>query len=313
LNEERVIEKAFVGLSRKMSGRVFRDVSLAKRVTFRVGGPASILATADTISDLRLLFQIVERYRIPYFVLGKGSNILVSDKGFKGIAIELGPNFKKISVDGRYIQTGAAAALSTLSQVAWKNSLKGFAFAVGIPGSLGGALVMNAGAHGGCMANIVNTVTVYTPNCELRVLNKTELGFGYRTSSLLSYGIIVEAMTRLEPGDPDRIRFLMERYFRRRKEVQPFEYPTAGSIFKNVSGISSGKVIDEVGCKGLTIGGAQVSSKHGNFIVNLGNAKAQDIYSLIGEVRRRVYGRKRILLEPEIIILGEFEDEQRNS
>ena len=292
-----------------MSGRVYRDIPLAKRITFRAGGPVAILAIADTISDLRLLSQTVERYRFPYFILGKGSNLLVSDKGFKGLAIELGSDFKKVSLDRHYIQAGAATSLSTLAQIAWKSSLKGLAFSVGIPGSLGGALIMNAGAHDGCMSNIVSTVTIYTNNCELRILDKTELGFGYRTSSLSSYGIIVEAMLRLELGDSDRIRFLMERYFRKRKETQPFEYPSAGCVFKNVSGVSAGKLVDETGCKGFRIGGAQVSTKHANFIVNLGDATAQNIYTLIKEVQYRVHQEKGILLDPEIIMLGEFEDE----
>ena len=296
-------------LSREMPGRVYCNIPLAKRVTFRAGGHVTILAVANTIGDLRLLLQTVERYRIPYFVLGKGSNLLVSDRGFKGLAIELGSDFKKITLDRNYIQAGAAVSLSTLAQVAWKNSLKGLAFSVGIPGSLGGALIMNAGAHDGCMSNIVSTATIYTNNCDLRILDKTELGFGYRTSSISSYGIIAEAMLRLEPGDSDRIRFLMERYFRKRKENQPFGYPSAGCVFKNASGISAGKLIDETGCKGLCNGDAQVSTEHANFIINLGEATAQNIYLLLKEVQRRVYQKKGVLLEPEIIMLGEFEDE----
>lgn len=292
-----------------MSGRIYRNVSMAKQVTVRTGGPVAILAVANTISDLRLLLQTADRYRIPYFVLGKGSNLLVSDKGYKGIAIELGSDFKKISLDRHCIQAGAATSLSTLAQVAWKNSLNNLTFSVGIPGTLGGALVMNAGAHDGCMSNIVSTVTIYTHNCELQILNKTELGFGYRTSSIPSYGIIVEAMLKLEPGNQNRIRFLMERYFRKRKETQPFEHPSAGCVFKNTSGISAGKLIDGVGCKGWRIGDAEVSTKHANFIVNLGGATATDIYKLIKEVQLKVYREKGVLLEPEINILGEFKDE----
>ncbi|HDP69393.1 MAG TPA: UDP-N-acetylmuramate dehydrogenase [Actinobacteria bacterium] len=309
MNDARALEKVFLKLERDMPGKVFQNVPLAKKVTFRVGGNVAIFAVADTISDLRLLMKTIDRYGALYFVLGKGSNLLISDDGFRGVAIELGSGFKKISLDGHYLQAGAATPLSTLTQVAWKNGLKGFAFAVGIPGSLGGALVMNAGAHDGCMANITSTVTVYTSNCELQVLNKPEVGFGYRTSALSSYGIIVEAMLRLESGDSDRIRYLMERHFRKRKETQPFDYPSAGSVFKNVSGISAGKIIDEAGCKGLCVGDAQISTKHANFIVNLGKATAQDIYTLIKRVQERVYREKGFLLDSEIVMLGDFRDE----
>ncbi|MDI6799313.1 MAG: UDP-N-acetylmuramate dehydrogenase [Actinomycetota bacterium] len=308
LGKDQRTDKAYNQLRRALEGLVFKNVSMAKRLTFKTGGPASIYAIANSLTDLRSIISIAKEHELPHFVLGRGSNLLISDAGYKGIVIELGRDFKRLTVDGNYIQAGAANTLATIAQLAWKNSLSNFAFAVGIPGSLGGALVMNAGAHDGSMSDVVANATIYTPDCELKVMNGCDLGFSYRSSLLPKIGIVLEVLLKLESGDRGRIRLLMERYFKKRKETQPFEYPSAGSVFKNTSGVSAGRLIDEVGLKGTRIGDAAVSIKHANFIVNLGNAKASDVCALIDLIKSQVYREKGVLLETEIILLGDFEN-----
>ncbi len=303
------MDAVFLELKKNLGDLVFKNLSMAKRLTFKTGGPASVYVVANTIADLRTTINIASDNETPFFVLGRGSNLLISDSGYKGIVIELGRDFKKVSGGGEYIQAGAASSLALIAQQAWKNSLNNFAFAVGIPGSLGGALVMNAGAHDGSMSDVVFNATIYTPKQDLKVISGSDLGFSYRSSRIAELGIVLEALIKLEPGDPKRIRRTMERYFKKRKESQPFEYPSAGSVFKNISGISAGRLIDEVGLKGIRIGDAAISTKHANFIVNLGSARAGDIFALINLIRDQVHREKGIVLETEIILLGDFKNE----
>ncbi len=294
-------------LKYKLKSNVVGDEPLSKYTTLRVGGAATIFAIADSLEELRLLLQTSADFELPCFIMGKGSNLLVSDKGFPGIVVVLGKDFKGISVDGCHIRAGAGVPLQVLVQKALENGLKGLAFAIGIPGSLGGALTLNAGAHGQAIGDVVKNVTVYTSDCELKAFDGFEISFGYRSSSLSSQGVIVEAVLRLEKGEFNLIRAEMERYFRKRKRTQPLKLPNVGSIFKNPPGLSAGKLIEEVGCKGLRTGDAQVSLKHANFIVNLGNASAHDVYSLMRMVQEEVFRVKGILLEPEVTLVGDFE------
>lgn len=301
-----VIDRVFTRFERELKGKAVRDRPLAKHTTLRVGGPAGIFVTADSLNELRLVLQTALDFGLPYFVLGKGSNVLVSDEGFDGIVIELGIDFRKIVVDGGYIQAGAGVALPVLVQVACKRGLEGLAFAVGIPGSLGGALVMNAGAYRRTIGDVVRKVTVYTLDHQLRSLDRSEIAFGYRSSSLPADGIIVEAVIKLRESDPDCVAGEMEKLFRKRKRTQPLNLPSAGSVFKNPPGLFAGKLIEEVGCKGLRVGDAQISQKHANFVVNLGNAIANDVLTLLKKVQDEVYSGKGIILEPEITLVGEF-------
>ncbi len=302
------IDRAYSRLSKKLKNKTVRKFPLSRKTTLRVGGPAEVFVVVDSLEELRLTMQTVQDFGLNFFVIGRGSNLLVSDSGFNGIVIELGAGFRKIHTDGLYIQAGAATLLPALVQLAWKEGLRGLTFAVGIPGSLGGALALNAGAYSKAIGDIVADVTLYTPDCELVACHRSDLVFGYRYSSLAGRGIILEAVIKLSEGSPKSIQAEMEKNFKKRKRTQPLQHPSAGSVFKNPSGLSAGKFIEEASCKGLRIGGAEVSSKHGNFIVNLGNASAQDVYDLLKLVQKKIFDEQGILLEPEITLIGEFKD-----
>jgi len=303
------IRRALDRLEKSMPANVTANKSLAKNNTFRVGGPAAIFAIADSLHELNIIVGAVNDYELPLLFLGRGSNLLISDSGFKGVVLQLGKEFQRISVAENEIQAGAAATLTALAQTALKHSLDGLSFVVGIPGTLGGAVVANAGAYQSQMSDIVRKVTVYdihNKNQYLRSLNHDEIGFGYRTTELPSDTIVLEAGLVLKPGHSGHIKREMETNWRHRKESQPLGKPSAGSIFKNPDGQSAGKLIEAAGCKGWSIGGAMVSAKHANFIINKGNAKAMDIYELIKKIQTEVELKAGIKLETEIKLAGEF-------
>ncbi|MCL4500117.1 MAG: UDP-N-acetylmuramate dehydrogenase [Chloroflexi bacterium] len=306
---DRWLRRAYSILERHLGESVVTDRPLAKETTLRIGGPAAVFATADTFHNLRVVFETVVDYDLPWFVLGKGSNLLISDAGFDGVVVRLGRDFRRIEVSGSEIRAGGAMPLSMLVQAALKHALGGLAFAIGIPGTLGGGIAGNAGAHGGCLGDIVRSATVFLSKGELRSIDKSEMTFGYRESSLGQDEIIVEVSLGLRPADIDLVQMDMERFFRQRKETQPLHHPSAGSTFKNPPGDSAGRLIEEAGCKGLSIGGAKVSEQHANFIINTGGATALDIYALMLKVRRRVEEASGVLLEPEIRLLGAFSEE----
>ncbi len=309
MNQEK-IDSAFEELKSFLKTKVAKDKSLAPLVTLRTGGNAKLFINVDTFNELRQALLILKKFNLPYFVLGKGSNLLVSDQGFNGAIIKLGKEFGHVQIDGEYIQAGAAVPLPLLVRISLKNSLKGLAFAVGIPGTFGGALALNAGAHGHSISDLVTRVSILSSELELKLVHREEIDFGYRTSSLLGKGVILEGVLQLTKGNFEEIKRDMERYFRKRKVTQPLNFPTAGSIFKNPLGLSAGKLIEEAGCKGWRFGQAQVSTKHANFIVNLGEAKASEIFFLLKKVQDEVRKKKGILLEPEIIMLGDFKIER---
>jgi UDP-N-acetylmuramate dehydrogenase len=300
------VESARERLSSALIGQVRAQESMAAHTTFRIGGPAALFVQCDTVGDLATVTSVLTEEEVAWTVLGKGSNILASDHGYPGAVLVLGREFKVRVVDDSVIRAGAGCVLAVLVQEAFKRGMTGLEFAVGIPGSLGGALAMNAGSRDAWIGSIVESVTLFVPGCGLVSLGGSEISWGYRRSDLAQRGIIVEASLRLELGDTDQIRRVMEASLRRRKRSQPLGMPNAGSIFVNPDGDSAGRLIEVLGLKGLTIGGAAVSDVHANFIVNKGGASAQDVVDLIGHIRTMVEEEHGIELRPEVRFLGPF-------
>jgi len=280
---------------------------MKNHTTFRIGGPARLFVIPKTIDVLRAVINLCKQNDVRTFILGNGSNLLVSDKGFEGVVIQIYRNMNEIVVDGNKITVNAGALLSAIAAKALDNSLKGFEFASGIPGTIGGAVVMNAGAYGGEMCQVVSEVTVLTKDNEIQVLHKNELDFGYRKSAVMARGdIVLSAVLELEKGDREQIRSTMEELKEKRISKQPLQFPSAGSTFKRPDGSFAGKLIMEAGFKGYSVGGAQVSEKHCGFVINKGNATAADVIELTNQIKNKIYAEKNIMLELEVKLLGEF-------
>lgn len=280
--------------------------SMDKHTTFRVGGEADIFINVADASDASAIIKCLSITGNEYYILGRGSNILVGDKGYRGTILCLN-EMDKIEVDGETIKAGAGVSLAKLASAAKNESLTGLEFASGIPGSLGGAVFMNAGAYGGEMAQVIVSVDVMDENGNIFSMSNEELHFGYRDSILKHQKLIcLGATMRLQKGDEARIADRMKELAIARKEKQPLEYPSAGSTFKRPEGYFAGKLIMDAGLSGYTIGGAQVSRKHCGFIINAGNATAADIKDLIDETREKVKERFGVTLEPEVCFLGDF-------
>ena len=257
--------------------------------------------------QIRDVIRMCREQAVPYYVMGNGSNLLVGDRGFRGVIIQIGRNMSRIDVAGTRIRVQAGALLSKVASAALEASLAGMEFASGIPGTLGGALRMNAGAYGGEMKDIVRGAEVLTAEGEIRQLLVDELGMGYRTSVIARNDYVaLGAELSLEPGDPKEIRAKMEELKRRRIEKQPLEYGSAGSTFKRPEGHFAGKLIEEAGLRGYTVGGAQVSEKHCGFVINRGGATAADVMQLMRDVTERVKENSGVTLEPEVKRIGEF-------
>jgi UDP-N-acetylmuramate dehydrogenase len=279
---------------------------MAKHTTFRVGGEAAAYVRVETKDELRKLISYFGKVSESYFILGKGSNLLVGDKGYDGIVLDM-TGLCDIRIEGNRIYAQAGAALPSVALTAAKNGLSGLEFAAGIPGTIGGGVVMNAGAYDGEMKQVVTSVTVLDQTGEELYLDRDTMEFGYRTSVIKNRPFIVEEVEMtLTPGNPDEIKGRGEEYNARRREKQPLEYPSAGSTFKRPEGYFAGKLIMDAGLRGFRIGGAQVSEKHCGFIINVGNATAADISELIDEVSQRVREQFDVTLEPEIVRLGDF-------
>ncbi len=292
----------------EVSGNVCFDEPMKKHTTFRVGGPAEAFVTPQTVSEAASVIRLCREFGKPYFILGNGSNLLVSDKGYRGVVIRMGRAFGEIRVEGSRMRAGAGAALSQTAVRACGASLSGLEFASGIPGTVGGALVMNAGAYGGEMAQVICGAAVLTKEGEVKHLNRDDLQMGYRKSCILPMSYVVtEAEFVLEPGDEEQICAKMEELAARRKEKQPLEYASAGSTFKRPEGHFAGKLIMEAGLRGLSAGGACVSEKHCGFVVNKGGASAADVLKVCRQVRERVFQKFGVILELEIRLLGEFD------
>ena len=277
---------------------------MAGHTTFRIGGPADCLLELENEEQLKKLCRYLEMTGMPFFVLGNGSNLLVNDAGYRGIVLEIGQKMSGILVQGKRIVAKAGATLAQVARAAMEHGLTGLEFASGIPGTVGGGVVMNAGAYGGEMSQVVTQVNVVSREGELLELDNETMEFGYRTSVIRKSSFIVTEVTfSLNEGDRSVIKAKMEELAMRRREKQPLEYPSAGSTFKRPEGYYAGKLIMEAGLRGFSIGGAQVSEKHCGFIINKGGATTADIRRLMKEVRSRVKEQSGVELEPEVIYL----------
>lgn len=278
---------------------------MKNHISFKVGGPADILLEPSNDMQVIKTIEICRDNNIPYIVIGNGSNLLVKDGGIRGVVIKLS-GLNSVNVDKNYITAGAGVVLKEVSDVALDNSLTGFEFASGIPGSVGGAVFMNAGAYDGEMKNIINSVTVLDKNDNIITLPKEKLEFGYRTSSIKTEGyIVLSAQFELQLGDKDKINSRIEELTQKRVEKQPLEYASAGSTFKRPEGYFAGKLIQDAGLKGFSVGDAEVSQKHSGFVINTGNATAQDVLDVIKHVQDEVKNQFGVELKTEVRIIGE--------
>ena len=289
------------------SDQFLREEPMKKHITFRVGGPAACFLTPSTKEQIREILHICQEEKTPYFILGNGSNLLVSDQGFDGVVLQVYKNMNQVTVEGEHLRVQAGALLSATARKALEAGLTGMEFAAGIPGTMGGAAVMNAGAYGGEMKDILESVTVLTPEGEQKELKNEELQLGYRASVVKEKGyIVLEAVLSLKKGDPEAIKSRMDELKEQRVTKQPLEYPSAGSTFKRPEGYFAGKLIQDAGLRGYQVGGAQVSEKHCGFVINKENATAKDVVDLIHDVQRIVYEKFQVQLETEVKFLGEF-------
>lgn len=285
--------------------KVLIDESMSSHTTFRIGGPADYFLLPSCSSEVQGILSICREEGLPYFVLGNGSNLLVSDAGYRGVIIHLYRNFNEIKVEGTDIRVSAGALLSGIAAAAKNASLTGFEFAGGIPGTIGGAVMMNAGAYGGEMKHVIKEVTVLTKEGEILALPVEELAFGYRTSVVKTAEyVVLEAVIHLEKGDMQAIGERMKELTEQRTSKQPLEYPSAGSTFKRPEGYFAGKLIMDTGLRGYRVGGAQVSEKHCGFVINAGGATAADVVQLMSDVNEKVKAKFGVSLEPEVRFLG---------
>ena len=287
--------------------QVQKEEPMQKHTTFRVGGPADYFVMPESREQVQKVVALCKEENIPYYIVGNGSNLLVSDQGYHGVIIQIGKKMSRIEVDGEQIRVQSGALLSAVANLALENDLTGFEFAAGIPGSFGGACVMNAGAYGGEMKDVLLSVTVLTPEGEFLAIPKEKLELGYRTSVIeKKHYMVLEAVIGLKEGDPKEIKILMDDLRQRRIDKQPLEYPSAGSTFKRPEGYFAGKLIQDAGLKGFQVGGAQVSEKHAGFVINKNHATASDIYELMCQVSAKVEEQFGVRLEPEVKRLGDF-------
>ncbi len=280
-----------------------------RHTTFRIGGPADYFLTPSSPEELKKIIRICREDNLPYFILGNGSNLLVSDEGYRGVIIQLYRNYGEITVEGTEIRANAGALLSQIASAARNVSLTGFEFAGGIPGTLGGAVVMNAGAYGGEMKDVLKEVKVMTGDGEILTLPAEKLEMGYRTSIIKTQGyLVLGAVIKLEQGDQETIRMRMKELTEQRINKQPLEFPSAGSTFKRPEGYFAGKLIMDAGLRGYQTGGAQVSEKHCGFVINKDHATAADVCRLMKDVQDKVKEQFGVTLEPEVKFLGDFGD-----
>jgi UDP-N-acetylmuramate dehydrogenase len=300
------LEDAHRRLKEGIGGSVVVGEPLRRHTSLRIGGPAALFVECATVSDLAFATDVLAEEEVEWTVLGKGSNVLASDTGYSGAVLILGRDFKRHSLAGDHLKSGAGVLLAALVQDAFKAGLSGLEFAVGIPGTVGGALAMNAGTRDEGIGSKVESVTVFVPGRGLVGIRGPEVAWGYRHSDLPRRGIIVETVLQVTGSDEVGIRRSMEASLRRRKRTQPLGVPSAGSTFVNPAGDSAGRLIEAAGLKGFKIGGAAVSDVHANFIVNTGDATAEDIVALIFVIKETVRELNGIELKPEVRFLGTF-------
>lgn len=280
------------------------DSPMSEHIYFRVGGPADILVTPVNEEQVVNTLKLCREYNVPYFILGNGSNILVKDGGISGVVIKFN-KLNKITTEGNCVTAQSGALLKDVSKAALENNLRGFEFACGIPGSIGGAVFMNAGAYDGEMAHVIKSARVIDENCNIKNLTKEELELGYRSSIVMKKGyVVIEATIELESGEYASIKDKIDDLTNRRESKQPLEYPSAGSTFKRPEGYFAGKLIQDSGLKGFSIGGAAVSEKHSGFVINKGGATAKDVLDVIAHVQKTVKENFDVELHTEVRVIG---------
>ncbi len=286
---------------------------MKNHTTFRIGGPAEYFVTPHTVEEIKQVILLCKKEHVPYFVLGNGSNLLVGDLGIRGVVIQIFKNFNEIVLEKEgIIRVQAGALLSKIAGFARKHELTGFEFAAGIPGTVGGAVMMNAGAYGGEMKDVIVKASVLDQNGNVFFLSNEELELSYRKSIVGRKGyLVLEVWIALKKGEKEEIEEKMEDLKERRISKQPLDRPSAGSTFKRPEGYFAGKLIMDAGLKGFTVGGAQVSEKHCGFVINTGEATAKDVTNLIKEIQCVVKEKFGILLEPEVKRIGDFGEEEK--
>jgi UDP-N-acetylmuramate dehydrogenase len=287
-------------------GKVWTDEPLANHTTWRIGGPADLLIQPKDKASLILAVQMIHRHNIPWSVIGRGSNLLVRDGGIRGAVLKVAEGLSHCEFRGEEVCVGAGYSMIRLAVETGKMGLTGMEFAGGIPGSVGGAVYMNAGAHGSDLSRILKQAEILFDNGETVVLTNKELEFAYRTSLLQrKKGIVLEAVFQLQKGDRKEIAAILASYKDRRRQTQPLQMPCAGSVFRNPPGDHAGRLIEAAGLKGFHYGGAQVSEIHANFIVNRGGATASDVLTLMDHIRRTILEKFGVDLHPEVLVVGE--------
>lgn len=291
---------------RKLCRDVREQEPLRRHVSFRIGGPADVLALPRTLAELRAVAAWLFSHDVPFTILGQGSNVLIADAGLRGLVIKIGKGLDRFTFEGTRLLAEAGTGLPHLARAAATKGLSGLEFAAGIPASVGGAVVMNAGAHGHAMVDVLSEVRVLTPQGE-QVLGPRDLGFAYRTTALQQRrAVVLEATMRLVQSDPITVRTRTDDWLRHRSDTQPIGPPSSGCVFRNPPGDHAGRLIDLAGAKGLAVGGARVSEVHANYIINTGEAAASDVVGLMHKVSGVVAEKFGVTLEPEIKLLGEF-------
>ena len=286
---------------------VFTKEPMSRHTTFRAGGPADFFVTPEKEGQVRKTLSLLKEAQVPRYIMGNGSNLLVGDRGYRGVILQICKKMNRIRIQDTVIQAQAGALLSKIAAEAQAKGLTGFEFASGIPGSLGGAVMMNAGAYGGEMKQVLIQAQILNASGEIEDVLAEEMELGYRSCVFSrNGGVILSASIQLEPGDPSAIQSRMEELKFLRTSKQPLEYPSAGSTFKRPEGYFAGKLIQDAGLRGFQVGGAQVSEKHCGFVINKDQASAMDIRSLMEQVSEKVYTQFGVRLEPEVKLIGEF-------
>ena len=296
------------------AAEILYNEPMSKHTTFRIGGAADVFIRIASEEQLKLLIPELVKNEMPYYVIGKGSNLLVGDKGFRGVVIQLDDGFESIKVNKNVVTACAGASMAKVANTALQNRLAGFEFAAGIPGSVGGGVIMNAGAYGGEMKDVVSRVRVLCKDGNVKEYTNEEMCFGYRFSALKNKPeyIVFEVEMELTPGNEEEILAKMQDLAKRRKDKQPLEFPSAGSTFKRPEGYFAGKLIGDTGLSGYSVGDAEVSVKHNGFVINRGKATAADVRTLIETIQCKVYEQFGVHLEREVIYLGDFREESDN-
>ena len=303
------MSKAFIDFLESIvaAENILLEEPMHKHTTFRVGGPAEVFVTVENKEQLEKIIKYLNLVERPYFILGNGSNLLVGDKGYRGVIIRLGGEFNTLKTEGTLLTAGASVLLSAAARAAMENGLTGMEFASGIPGSIGGGVKMNAGAYDGEMRQIVESVQVMYKVGSILDLDNETMEFGYRNSVIKNRPyVVLQVSLRLQPGNREEILARMNELAARRKEKQPLEFASAGSTFKRPEGYFAGKLIQDAGLKGYRVGDAMVSEKHSGFVINAGAATASQVRQLMQDVDAIVYEKFQVHLEPEVRMIGEF-------